>query len=374
MTSIRAELAKLLPAAVTADIPGAPAADFHVTPGSLDEAAAVLAFASRHHLAVLFYGAGTHQGMGYPVTPDMVLSTSRLGRIVDWQPDDLTVIVEAGCPVAELEETLAGGGQTAVLPESPGASTVGGTVAAGISGWRRFRYGPTRDRMLEVLLATGDGRVVRGGAPVVKNVTGYDLPRLAAGSFGSLGLIGRVCLKLWPLGRRAATVRVGHRAETAAAFRPLAVIEDPGGVSVFLAATPAEIEAQVATLGGDVTDGLAWPSPIETLHRFVLRVPARLTADAVTRIRRLDHVFLAAHGVGEIRFGDDTPDLGALGELRRWAEANGGALVVEAAPDGYAAAFDPWGAPPPSIDLQRRVKDAFDPVGIANPGRLPGRL
>jgi len=374
VTSIRAELAKLLPAVVTAEIPGAPEADIHAAPRSLDEAAAVMEFASRHRLTVLLFGAGTHQGMGYPVTPDVVLSTRTLHRIVDWQPDDLTVIVEAGCPVAELEETLAAGGQTAVLPEDAGAATVGGTIAAGISGWRRLRYGPVRDRMLEVLFATGDGRLVRGGAPVVKNVTGYDLPRLAAGSFGSLGLIGRVCLKLWPLGRRAVTVRLDDPAQAGAAFRPLAVIEDPAGVSVYLAATSDEIEAQVTALGGDVTEGLHWPSPIDALHRFVLRVPARLTAEAVARVRRLDHTFLAAHGVGEVRFGDDTPDLGALAEVRRWAEAQGGALVVAAAPDGYVEAFDPWGTPPASLDLQRRVKAAFDPVGVANPGRLPGGL
>jgi len=374
VTSIRSELAKLLPAAVTAEIPGAPEAEIRMAPRSLDEAAAVLRFASGHHLTVLFYGGGTHQGMGYPVTPDIVLSTQAMRRIVDCQPDDLTVVVEAGCPVAELEETLAEGGQTAVLPEDATGSTVGGMVAAGISGWRRLRYGPTRDRMLEVLLATGDGRLVRGGAPVVKNVTGYDLPRLAAGSFGALGLIGRVCLKLWPLGRRAVTVRIDDPRRARAAFRPLAVVEDPAGASVYLSATPGEIEAQIAALGGEVREGLRWPAPIVALHRFVLRVPARLTGEAVAKVRHHGHAFLAAHGVGEIRFGDDTPDLGTLAELRSWAEGQGGALVVAAAPEGYAAAFDPWGTPPASLALQQKVKHAFDPLGVANPGRLPGRL
>ena len=147
-------------------------------------------------------------GIGHRFDPDLILSTARLDRIIAWEPDDLTVVVEAGVTVEDLEEMLAGKGQTALLSEQPGPATVGGAVAAAISGWRRFRYGPLRDRVLEVTLVTSDGRVVTAGGRLVKNVTGYDIPRLAAGSFGSLGLIARVCLKLWPLPAACATVRV----------------------------------------------------------------------------------------------------------------------------------------------------------------------
>ncbi|NIR39303.1 MAG: FAD-binding protein, partial [Gemmatimonadetes bacterium] len=93
-------------------------------------------------------------------------------RVVDWQPDDLTVVVEAGVTVGTLESMLAERGQTALLPEWGPEATVGGVVAAGISGYRRARLGPTRDRVLEVTIVTGDGRVVRGGGRVVKNVSG----------------------------------------------------------------------------------------------------------------------------------------------------------------------------------------------------------
>ncbi|NIV25710.1 MAG: FAD-binding protein, partial [Gemmatimonadetes bacterium] len=97
-------------------------------------------------------------------------------------------------------------GQTAVLPETPGSGTVGGAIASGASAWRRLRYGPIRDRVLETVMATGDGRVVKAGGRLVKNVTGFDIPRLATGSYGSLGVIGQVCLKLWPTGTRFAGV------------------------------------------------------------------------------------------------------------------------------------------------------------------------
>ena len=112
-----------------------------------------------------------------------------LAGIEEWDPDDLTVTVGAGTKVADLEATLSERSQTAVLPEVPGASTVGGVISAGVSALRRARLLGTRERMLEVRLVTGDGRIVRGGGRVVKNVSGYDLPRLVVGAFGSLGVI-----------------------------------------------------------------------------------------------------------------------------------------------------------------------------------------
>ena len=111
----------------------------------------------------------------------LVVEMSGIAGIEEWDPDDLTVTVGAGTPVAELESALAERAQTAVLPEVPGASTVGGVISAGVSSLRRARLLGTRERMLEVRLVTGDGRVVRGGGRVVKNVSGYDLRRFGRG-------------------------------------------------------------------------------------------------------------------------------------------------------------------------------------------------
>ncbi len=337
-------------------------------------AARLLDTASEDRQAVLFRGGGAHQGYGYRVAADLIVSTDRLDRIVDWAPEDLTAVVEAGVRVADLEAQLAAQGQTAVFPETPGDATVGGVVAAGISGWRRLRYGPTRDRILEVVVATGDGRAVRGGGRVVKNVTGYDLPRLATGSFGSLGLITQVALKLWPLASHSATVAVDDAEKAlATAFRPLAVVEDDGQARVYLAGTEAEVRAQAADLGGDATDGLQWPEPLDGRLVLVLRVPPGLTRQAVDRLPG-GWRYQAAFGVGEVRIGAAEADVGALAALRAWAASFGGALVVEQAPDELYREFDPWGDAGPSVDLQRRVKAAFDPLGVCNPGRLPGGL
>ena len=348
-----------------------------VAPTSPEEVAAVLRAASEHGLRVLVWGGGTHQGLGHHLDPDVVLVTADLNRLVDWQPEDLTVVVEGGMTVAQLESTLAGQGQTAVLPEAPGAGTVGGAVASGASAMRRLRYGPTRDRVLEVTIATGDGRLVTAGGRVVKNVTGYDIPRLATGSLGALGVIVSICLKLWPLPAHTATIPVDDPvAAFRIAYRPLAVMETAAGSAVYVAGTAEEVAAQAADLGGEAAPGLAWPVPPSRGHVLVLRVPPASTAAAVERVRALgsDVAFKAAHGVGEVVLGVDSPDFAALRDLRGWAESLGGALVTAVAPAETREVFDPWGTPPPTVDLQRRVKAAFDPAGVVNPGRLPGRI
>ena len=372
MTSLRSALQRRLADFLCEPIEAAPTEAVIVAPSTLDEAAEVLRVASDHSLPVLVWGGGTHQGLGGRVDPAIVLSTARLDTIVDWQPEDLTVVVEAGVRVADLEERLAEGGQTAVLPEVPGEGTVGGTVAAGVSGFRRLRYGPTRDRMLEVELVTGDGRVVRGGGRVVKNVTGYDLPRLAAGSYGSLGVIGRMCLKLWPLPAMTATVTLPEPRPDYG-YRPLAVIEERDQVRVFLAGTPAEVEARAAELGGRPQQGLQWPDRPDGPVQLSLRVAPGMLQQALEQIPA-SWSYQASPGVGEIRIGTGNFEPDLLGTLRGWAENHRGVLVLIEAPAAVYEAFDSWGTPPEGIELQRRVVARFDPERVVNPGRLPGGL
>lgn len=373
MTALRAELAKMARGIEVDSIPNAPAADLVVAPETPESAAAILGFAAEKRLRVLFWGGGTHQGYGHHVDPDIVMSTRSLNRVVDWQPEDLTIVVEPGLLVSDLEAQLEQRGQTAVLPENVVGATIGGVVASGLSGWRRLRYGPTRDRVLETVIATGDGRLVRGGGRLVKNVTGYDLPRLATGSLGSLGLIVSVCLKLWPLTTERAMVEVSDAVQARRlSYRPDAIIETNDRATVFLAGTAAEIAAQADEIGGRVAPGHRWPEPMAGLFELVLRLPPAEVTVAVERLRSLGWQFQAGHGTGEIRVALDEGADAALADLRTWAEEKGGALVVAAAPEG--SALDPWGSPPASGDLQRRVKAAFDPMGVANPGILPGGI
>ncbi|NIA25972.1 MAG: FAD-binding protein [Gammaproteobacteria bacterium] len=370
MTSI-AVVRKRLGSLVGAPVPGAPEGALSVAPTSEQEAARIMQVASEYRLPVLVRGGGTHQGYGAPVDPVIVLSTHDL-QTLDWRPEDLTATVGAGVRVADLEQRLVEGGQTAVLPEDPGEATIGGVIAAGISGHRRLRYGPTRDRVLGMTLVTGDGRIVHAGGTVVKNVSGYDLSRLAVGSFGRLGIITGVSLKLWPRPQSIVTV-VGVRPENAleVAYRPFAVLEVDGQGSVVVGGHPAMVKADVDALGGESLPGAVWPVPLESPFRCVLRVPARLTRQAVEHVPP-EWNYQAAFGVGEVRMGTEDPDAATLAKMREWAESVGGRLVVEAVPDDLA--FDPWGTAPSTVGIQRRLVATFDPAGIANPGRLPGGI
>lgn len=351
---------------------GLPECDLMVAPQTIDELEHILDLASEHQLKAVIWGGGSHQGFGGRIDPDLVVATSQLNRLVDWQPEDFTVTVEAGMRVSDLEDMLADRGQMAVLPELPGAATIGGVMAAGVSGWRRARYGPTRDRVLEVDLVTGDGRRVRAGGRVVKNVTGFDLPRLAVGSFGSLGVIAQACLKLWPEPSTKVTVSVadGDRA-LATAYRPTAVVEADGVAKVYLGGTEAEVDGQVESLDGTVVSGWSWEPEPTGVVGWSLRVPPASTRSAIERLPS-GWRYQAGLGVGEIKAASVDAE-GAAG-LRAWAESQGGALVIVSGPAALYSDMDPWGTPPPGLKVQRELIRRFDPCRVVNPGRLPGGL
>ena len=370
MTSIRAGVS-LIASRMKPDVPGLPDAEIAAAPSTPEQLAELLAEASAGDLKVLVWGGGTHQGLGHRVVPDLVISTSRLNRLIAWEPDDMTVVVEGGMVVADLESRLAARGQTAVLPETAGDATIGGVLAAGISGYRRGRYGPTRDRILEITLVTGDGRIVTAGGRVVKNVTGYDLPRLVVGSFGALGVVVSACLKLWPRPNAAATVTLDDPGRADLVYRPLSVLADLSSTRIFLAGTQAEVESQTSRMGGFREEGLVWPSPLAGETTWSLRVAPSMMESALSRIPS-DADRIGQMTVGEIAFS--APGLEGMADLRVWAESVGGRLVVTRAPEPFYALFDPWGTPPPALDLQRRLVDAFDPKRIINPGRLPGGI
>lgn len=348
-------------------------AEHVVAPSSSEEAASVLAAAAEAGIPTTFRGGGTHPGYGNPVSADLVITTTRLDAIVDWQSDDLTVVVQAGVPLDVLEAEIATRRQTAVFPETASGSTVGGAVAIGLSGYRRLRYGPTRDRVLQVRMATGYGKVVTGGSPVVKSSTGYGLPRLVTGSLGTLGMIGEVTLKLWPQPMAAATVDVGDAAPALSnLYRPHAVLETSEGSSVYLGGADAQIAAESLRLDAIPRRGFVWPEPITEPIQIEIRVPASHLAEAVEWMRRLGATrWIGQHGVGTVSAGFETFDMEGFSAARAWAESVAGALVITA---GSGESFDPWGSPPASLEIQQRIKVAFDPAGICNPSTLAGGL
>jgi len=341
-----------------------------VEPRSNEDLVRIVQSAGANGASLIPVGSGSTM-LG--VVTDIAVVTSGLAGVIDYQPDDLTIVVGVGTTLGELEDVLTERELSAILPENSPRRTIGGVVASGASGYRRLGYGPTRDRVLEVTMVTGYGEVVRAGGRLVKNVTGYDLSRLATGSLGSLGIITSVCFKLWPVTYEKQTVTVEDAASALCeTYRPVAVLETDAGSKVYLQGDPATIHDQVSRLRGDAVDGFIWPDAVESPVRIALNVPPRSVVDAVVEVRSLEtDWFVTQHGVGVIDIGMGTFDDEAVGFLRRWTENRGGSLVVSA-PDLTSA--QRWGTPPSTIEIQRRMKNLFDPAGVCNPGVLPGGL
>jgi glycolate oxidase FAD binding subunit len=340
-----------------------------VRPTSPEEVAALLAQASREGRPVTPVGGGTRWRRGRPADPGERLPTEGLARLVEHAPADLTVTVEAGMAVADLAEHLAQAGQHWAQPDVRPGSTVGGVLAAGASGRSRLRFGPVRDSLLQVVLVTGDGRVVTAGGRTVKGVAGYDIPRLAVGSLGTLGVIVQATLKLLPLPPARAWFTAGGdlEARAAAARRVLAEVHRPAAVLL----TPGRLSVELVGIEEDVVapDGLApGAAPPEPGGRGLVDagVPPREVVTLATALERHGLDYEAQAGVGACRVAVDTSE--DVERVRAEATALGGHAVVVDGPDDLRA--DPWGPPPPGTELMRRLKAAFDPAGVLAPGRL----
>ena len=211
---------------------------YAASPASVAEASAVMRSAAEQDLTVVARGSGSRLDWGAPPRScDLVIDTLRLDQVVEHAAGDLVARVQAGAGLRRLGEMLASAGQQLALDLTPGANghdpagsaTVGGTLATGMAGPRRLRYGTPRDLVIGITVVRADGTVASSGGKVVKNVAGYDLGKLFAGSYGTLGLIAETVFRLHPLPAAAAYTTVdgvgpadAYRAVAAAAASELA--------------------------------------------------------------------------------------------------------------------------------------------------------
>src|SRR2546429_3694531 len=172
-----------------------------IEPGTASEIAEILRLSNEAGLAVIPRGSGTKLGWGNaPTHADVILSVARLTEIIEHAWADLTVTVEAGCTIQRLQETLAEHGQRLALDALwPEKATVGGVLSTNDSGALRLRFGALRDLIIGATIALPDGTLASSGGKVVKNVAGYDLPKLVTGALGTLGVITRAVFRLHPL-------------------------------------------------------------------------------------------------------------------------------------------------------------------------------
>jgi FAD/FMN-containing dehydrogenase len=252
--------------------------------------------------------------------------------VVAHEPAEMTVRVLAGTTVADLDRALARHGQCVALPDHPGA-TVGGVLAVGHSGVRRLGWGPVRDTVLEVRYVSAEGAVVKGGGPTVKNVSGFDVPRLLVGSLGTIGILAEVVLRTRPVAAAEAWFAAPEGADPfvlrRALHHPAAVLWDGTSSWVLLDGHPHDLDAESARFGLDVIE----PSALPELppHRWSVE-PGSLPSLAGDG----HGPFMAQVGVGVVHRGVPQP--------RRPVD-------------------------PGAAAVGRRVKAAFDPTGRLAPGR-----
>jgi glycolate oxidase FAD binding subunit len=385
-----------------------------LTPGDEAEASAMVAEARGRGEALDIVGGGSRAGLGRPPEGKRRLSSARLDGIVFHEPAEMVLRAKAGTPLAAVEAALDAHGQ--MLPFEPidgralyggGEPTIGGLVATNASGPRRVSAGAARDSVIGLRLVNGQGEAIMTGGRVMKNVAGLDLVKLNCGALGTLGFLAEATFKLLPKPESEATIVIRRLDDARAVAAMTAALGSPFGVSGAAMLSPgmgrefsrtflriegvaasvdhradkllallAEFGAERVLKGEDsrrlwraVRDAAFLAEPRD---RAVWRVgvkPSR-AVDVLARLgpRALAHLFDCGGGLVWLATEPTPADAAAL---RAALAPFGGHATLARAPDALRAAVDVFPPQPPAlVALTRRVKAAFDPDGVFNPGRM----
>ena len=404
-------------------------------PRSKEEVAAILLAAAEAEMPVTPWGGGTKMGIGAPPQRwGLVLALRRLNRLLEHEPGDLTATVEAGMTLGALQRELGGRGQWLSLdPAHPDEATLGGILSSNAAGPRRHLYGSCRDLLIGVTVVTAAGALVKGGGKVVKNVAGYDLPKLFIGAFGTLGVVVEATVKLRPrpdadrlVVARFASLKeagVAARAVMGSDLLPSALdlvdgeslralaLDGADGAALLIGVDgiPEQVDWQCAeverilrvqglvdarVLDGNARDAVwrargglgrgAFPETASVMKWVVLpsQVADVMEQGAAVAQRAGLPAALAAHaGVGVVeavlaggRGGDATAVAGVLTEWRALVSAAGGQALVESAPLAVKERVPVWDDPGPALRIMQRIKFQLDPAGLLNPGRFVGGI
>jgi glycolate oxidase FAD binding subunit len=374
------------------------------TPATPSEAADFLRALSAEKTTLRMRGGGTKFAWGAECEPGAIVSTKSLAEVKEHNAPDMTAILGAGTPLAQAQKVFAQSEQMLALdpPLVGDSATIGGIIATNDSGPLRHRYRSARDLVLGMTVALSDGTLARSGSRVIKNVAGYDIAKLFAGSLGTLGLIVEVIVRLHPLPRRTVTV-VGQSDDPAAVHTgsfqlghaPLEiealdvswghesgrVIARFGGVAPEGQSSTARAMLDEARLDVSETDDDAalWAEQRDAQRADDGGVSIKLSAlpgdfeELVAATQRLEGSLVgrASLGLYWLRVPSTTPLDEVRRELRRVARYS----VLLDAPENTRATGKVWGDPDPgALRLMQAVKMRFDPAGVCAPGLFVGGI
>ncbi|MBX5490674.1 MAG: FAD-binding oxidoreductase [Chloroflexi bacterium] len=406
-----------------------------VRPPVPEAVAAVLAIADELGAAVVPWGGGTAQAIGYPPRAfDLALDVRALAHVLHYEPADLTLSVQAGITLAAIDRLLGEHGQRLSLDGArPEHATLGGIVAANLAGPRRLRYGTARDALIGVCAALTDGTLAHGGGRVVKNVSGYDMMKLFLGSLGTLGVLVELNFKVLPRPAREVALALGFETAGAAldavaalldsVLQPVAaIVLDPAlaprlvagargwtlvvgfeGAPATTARQVREVRERAAGWCGAVVcelegaaAGVLWRQlaeyqqpDVEPVDRALVKVvvsPSEVGAvlDATTELAAAAGIALdqaADAAVGLVYWRLKRPEglapeaFGqALATVQQGLVQRFEQSVVLSCPAGVKPHLPLWGREPSGIAVMRAIKQQFDPHGILNPGRFVGGI
>ncbi len=352
-------------------------------PATADEVARLLHDASESGQAAFPVGGGRAAQMGDPPNQEGIeIHTTALDRVLEHSQADMVVSVEAGITLEALQAHLGKSGQFLPLDpfNSPG-HTIGGLLATGWTGPLRLRYGAPRDFLIGVRVALPDGRLASAGGRVVKNVSGYDLMKLHYGALGTLGVIVAASFKVYPKALHDVTVEANHDSMDqawAGAERALAMPMAPAALELFstgrvlarFLGSPDATKRMVADLGWPEADGSVWTQHAKTAPSMWARIAMpRHSLRSILDELHSDQKWWASPGTGIANWAV-AGSADEVRSIRALATAAGGSLVMLAGPDEFRHEVGAWGTPPATLHLMRRLRYAFDPNQVINPGRF----
>jgi len=407
-----------------------------VFPKTVDEFSEIMKVASRESLGIIPWGGGTKIGLGRePQRVDVVLCTKTLNQVVEHEASDLVAVTQCGIALKDFQSVLGEKNQFLALdpPHFENGATVGGIISTNDSGPRRLRYGTIRELLIGVKIVRSDGAIVKGGAKVVKNVAGYDLPKLYVGSLGTLGIIIEATFRLYPIPELSQTYIVS--------FSNLSELRESILSILNSSLVPTCLEVLNPSLKVKLSDGLnlnlkrgdyALAIRIESVERAV--------RDQISRVkdicgeRGFEGIVIEGssekalwEGIREfpwkssennntvckvsVVIGDVTKVLGFLEELskslglrilasaragngilivsmdgeisplveatkslRNLIDSLSGNLIIQDAPSAIKSQAGVWGEIGASLRVMKKLKSHFDPKGILNPGRFVGGI